>query len=130
MAWLVEEIGRRTILDDRTEIHLNDAIAHVTHDGKVVRDEQQRFDEALRPTLEALTREWVDDLADIVRGGQADGSMAAHLDAGEVGQRLTALVEGLSSRWLAGLVSTAEARALLEGAVARELLENAPVNAG
>ena len=49
--------------------------------------------------------------------------MASDLTATEVGQRLTALVEGLSSRWLAGLLSTADARALLEGAVARELLD-------
>ena len=81
------------------------------------------FDKSLRPTLESQTREWIDDLADIVRRGQADGSMASDLTATEVGQRLTALVEGLSSRWLAGLLSTADARALLEGAVARELLD-------
>ena len=79
------------------------------------------FDESLRPTLEALTREWVDDLANIVRRGQAEGSIAADPNAVEIGERLSALVEGLSSRWLAGLLSTAEAHALLDGAVGREL---------
>ena len=81
------------------------------------------FDESLRPTLEAQTREWVDDLADIVRRGQADGSLAADLDAAAIGERLTAVVEGLSSRWLAGLITTSKAHALLVGAVAGELHE-------
>ena len=78
------------------------------------------FDQTLRPTLETQTRAWVADLAAIVRRGQLAGSLAPDLLADEIAERLTALVEGLSSRWLAGLISTAEAHALLEGAITRE----------
>lgn len=42
----------------------------------------------------------------------------APLDAAE---RLTALVEGLSERWLSGSLELERARALLEGAVDAEL---------
>jgi AcrR family transcriptional regulator len=111
-AWLATVLGE---IQDDAEIRDNSAAWGELRDAAI-------FDESLRPTLDALTGEWVDDLADIVRRGQADGSMAADLKRAEIGQRLTALVEGLSSRWLAGLISTAEAHALLEGAVARELL--------
>jgi len=103
-------------IQDDEEIRENSAAWGELRDAAI-------FDESLRPTLEAQTREWVDDLAGIVRRGQAEGSLAAALDAAAIGQRLSALVEGMSSRWLAGLVSTAEAHALLAGAVERELPE-------
>jgi AcrR family transcriptional regulator len=83
------------------------------------------FDEALRPTLAILTNRWIDDIADLVRAGSADGgdaSIVTILDPTVAGIRLTALVEGLSSRWLAGLLTTDEARLHLVGA-ARAVLE-------
>jgi AcrR family transcriptional regulator len=79
------------------------------------------FDETLRPILADLTRQWINDLADIVRRGQGDGSISASVDPYEAGQRLTALTEGLSGRWLADLISTAEAHSLLVKAVIHEL---------
>lgn len=79
------------------------------------------FDESLRPTLAELTDRWVDQLAAAVRRGQEDGSISPLVDPHGAGQALTALVEGLSSRWLARLISTTEARSLLETAVVHEL---------
>jgi AcrR family transcriptional regulator len=83
------------------------------------------FDETLRPTLVALTSRWIDDVADLISAGHLDGSIDAGLDPIETGVRLTALVEGLSSRWLAGLLNTSQARHHVEiGAMS--LLDIAP----
>lgn len=68
------------------------------------------FDESLRPTLFRYTQEWIDDVAALIKRGQADGSIDRELDPDEVGQHLTALTEGLSTRWLAGFLSTERAR--------------------
>lgn len=68
------------------------------------------FDEALRPTLAALTERWVTDIADIVKAGHLDGSISRDVKPSVAGIRLSAIVEGLSSRWLAGLLSTRAAR--------------------
>jgi AcrR family transcriptional regulator len=68
------------------------------------------FDEALRPTLAGLTAEWVENIATLVRAGQRDGSIPASVPAGETAVRLTALVEGISGRWLTELLSTERAR--------------------
>ncbi|NIW86588.1 MAG: TetR family transcriptional regulator [Gammaproteobacteria bacterium] len=79
------------------------------------------FDESLRPTLAVQTEQWIDRLAGIIVEGQTDGSISTAVDPHTTGQRLTALIEGLSSRWLSGLISTDEARSLIETAVVREL---------
>jgi AcrR family transcriptional regulator len=68
------------------------------------------FDELLRPTLTALTDRWVNDIADMVKAGHLDGSIGKHVKPGSAGVRLSAMVEGLSSRWLAGLITTRETR--------------------
>ncbi len=68
------------------------------------------FDHALRPTITALTQRWVNDIAELVRTGQRDGSIATALDPDEMGVRLSALVEGISARWLTGILTTTQAR--------------------
>jgi AcrR family transcriptional regulator len=68
------------------------------------------FDESLRPTLEAQTLRWIDDITSLVKAGQRDGSISTHMKPSNVGIRLSALVEGLSSRWLVGLLTTRETR--------------------
>ena len=68
------------------------------------------FDHALRPTITALTQRWVEDIADLIRTGQHDGSIATTLDPDDMGVRLSALVEGISTRWLTGILTTAQAR--------------------
>ncbi|MFF3975740.1 TetR/AcrR family transcriptional regulator [Streptomyces sp. NPDC001828] len=80
------------------------------------------FDEGLRPVLTALTERWLVDLAELIADGQDDGTIPASVDSRAAAIRLTALVEGLSGRWLAGLVTTLEARAHVAAALERELL--------
>jgi AcrR family transcriptional regulator len=79
------------------------------------------FDESLRPTLFRYTREWIDDVADLLRRGQGDGSVARELDPEQVGQQLTALTEGLSTRWLASFLTTEQARNELLAGIERFL---------
>ena len=60
------------------------------------------FDEDLRPALFQFTQAWINRIAEIVRVGQLDGSIAKDLDPESVAQQLTALADGLGTRWLAG----------------------------
>ena len=76
------------------------------------------FDETLRPTLHGLTQRWIDDLADAIRVGQADGTIPHTLGPEATGRNLSALVEGISARWLTGMATTEQARAQLAEAAA------------
>ncbi len=84
------------------------------------------FDEALRPIIKAATDSWIADLAGMVADGQDDGSIAPSVKARDLAVRMTALVEGLSNRWLSGLLSTRQARAQVKAALAGELAQYAP----
>ena len=68
------------------------------------------FDEALRPTISRLTQRWIDDIAEIVRLGQRDGTIHTDHEPEVLGLRLTALVEGLSARWLTAQITAVAAR--------------------
>ncbi|MFJ9419342.1 TetR/AcrR family transcriptional regulator [Streptomyces sp. NPDC101227] len=82
------------------------------------------FEEGLRRTLASLTERWLVDVAELIADGQDDGSICASVDSRAAAVRLTSLVEGLSGRWLAGLLTTAEARAHVATALERELARN------
>lgn len=71
------------------------------------------FDESLRDTLSRLTAKWVDDVADLIRDGQRDGSISAAGSVNDLAAQLTATVEGISWRWLSGMMSTRTARRTL-----------------
>ncbi|WP_158895182.1 TetR/AcrR family transcriptional regulator [Amycolatopsis anabasis] len=71
------------------------------------------FDPALRSIVRDATGVWQDDIARLVEQGHADGSVSPNLDPRSAAIRLTALVEGLGNRWLAELIDTATAHALL-----------------
>ncbi len=73
------------------------------------------FEPELRDRLAAASRLWVAEIAELVA---AAGACAK---AEDVAERLTALVEGLSERWLSGTLTLVRARNLLAGAVAAEL---------
>ena len=77
------------------------------------------FDKSLRPTYFRATQRWIDDIAELVRGGEEDGSIASDLAPESTAQQLTALTEGLSTRWLAGFLTTEQARAALRDALER-----------
>jgi AcrR family transcriptional regulator len=81
------------------------------HDPSVVWGEvlaSAVFEPSLRDGLREASESWTDLVE------QAIGSR-------DSAERLTALVDGLSARWLAGVITRARARELLEGAIAAEL---------
>jgi AcrR family transcriptional regulator len=73
------------------------------------------FQPELRDQVREATEAWVGLVG---RGIEAE---APHVDAGPAAERLTALVDGLSSRWLSGAITRERARDLLEAAIAAEL---------
>ncbi|MDQ2955530.1 MAG: TetR family transcriptional regulator C-terminal domain-containing protein [Actinomycetota bacterium] len=79
------------------------------------------FDASLRPIVAAATETWNSDLANWIREGQADGSIPEDITPDDVALRLTALVEGLSNRWLSGLIGLDEAHRQVTAAVDLEL---------
>lgn len=79
------------------------------------------FEPGLREQLRAASETWVGIVARRIRAGQDDGSVRADVDPEACAERLTATVDGLSARWLAGLMSRRRARALLVDAIANEL---------
>ncbi len=79
------------------------------------------FEAELRDQLRDATGDWTDLVAAEIEAGVADGSIPAGVEARDAAQRLTAMVEGVSARWLAGVLDRERARALLAGAIEREL---------
>jgi AcrR family transcriptional regulator len=79
------------------------------------------FDPELSVQLRAANETWVALVASRIEDGRRDGSVRADCDARASAERLTALVDGLSARWLAGLIDRDRARELLAGAVEHEL---------
>lgn len=83
------------------------------------------FDPDLRDQLKAANETWVDLVARRIRDGQGDGSIRADGDPRASAERLTATVDGLSARWLAGLIDRERACELLAGAISSELQPHA-----
>jgi AcrR family transcriptional regulator len=81
------------------------------HDTSVVWGEvlaSAVFEPVLRDGLRRASATWTDLVAGAI--GSRDSA-----------ERLTALVDGLSARWLAGVITRERARELLSGAIAAEL---------
>ncbi|GAA3116072.1 TetR/AcrR family transcriptional regulator [Streptomyces rectiviolaceus] len=76
------------------------------------------FDEVLREDLARATLVWVQEVAALL--GQVTPTAPAPALAA-AGERLTALLEGLSMRWLSGGLQIDHARDLLRGAIDAEL---------
>jgi AcrR family transcriptional regulator len=79
------------------------------------------FEPDLREQLREASGTWSELVAGTIAEGVEDGSVRGDVDAQACAERLTALVDGLSARWLAGLVSRDRARDLLAAAIASEL---------
>ena len=79
------------------------------------------FEPELRDQLREASQTWSNLVANAIEEGVQDGSIRGDVDADACAERLTALVDGLSARWLAGLVTRERARELLGAAIAREL---------
>ncbi|WP_432082825.1 TetR/AcrR family transcriptional regulator [Streptomyces sp. WAC 04229] len=76
------------------------------------------FDEALREDLARATLTWVQDVAVLLGRVRPMAPAAALASAAE---RLTALLEGLSMRWLSGMLQLAHARTLMTEAIDTEV---------
>ncbi|MEU8529601.1 MULTISPECIES: TetR/AcrR family transcriptional regulator [Streptomyces] len=76
------------------------------------------FDEELREDLAKATLVWVQEVAAML--GQIQ-PMAAAADLAASAERLTAVLEGLSMRWLSGTLRISHARTLMTGAIEAEL---------
>lgn len=71
--------------------------------------------------MREATAQWVGDADDLIRAAQKSGDIDPAISAADAAERLTALVEGLSERWLSGSLPLPRARALLESALTLEL---------
>ncbi|MEU9075208.1 TetR/AcrR family transcriptional regulator [Kitasatospora sp. NPDC048538] len=76
------------------------------------------FETELRDDLARTTHTWVHDIAELLARANPTGTAPAHAAAAE---RLTALIEGLSVRWLSGSLPLDHARLLLRDAIDAEL---------
>ncbi|MHA6757474.1 TetR/AcrR family transcriptional regulator [Streptacidiphilus sp. PAMC 29251] len=76
------------------------------------------FEPDLREDLAKATAEWVQEIVDLLVRIEPGGGAAAQAGAAE---RLTALTEGLSMRWLSGCLPLAKAREYLARAIEIEL---------
>ncbi|MFJ8739314.1 TetR/AcrR family transcriptional regulator [Embleya sp. NPDC127516] len=76
------------------------------------------FDESLRTDLANATAEWSVEIGDLIAEAVPSAPPRAARAAAE---RLTALLEGLSGRWLAGILPISHARDLLTEAIETEL---------
>jgi AcrR family transcriptional regulator len=86
------------------------------HDSAVVWGEvlaSAVFEPALREGMAAASTTWSRLVATAIDGGSPQ--------AVETAERLTALLDGLCARWLAGLITRTRAQELMRGAIAAEL---------
>jgi AcrR family transcriptional regulator len=79
------------------------------------------FNDELREQLRDATQAWSTDLANVIKIAQDAELTDPGVDPVDAAERLTALVEGLSERWLSGSITLERAQHLLAGAIAREL---------
>ncbi|MFF4771473.1 TetR/AcrR family transcriptional regulator [Microtetraspora fusca] len=81
------------------------------------------FEPELQDQLRASTEQWVRDIAELVERTRAGSATPVTSHPTDTAERLTALVEGLSERWLSGSITLERARHLLRDAIAAELGE-------
>jgi AcrR family transcriptional regulator len=82
------------------------------------------FETYLREQLLDSTRQWIDDITQLAEKALAEQAIPAQPSAGgnaaAIAERLTALVEGLSERWLSGSIRLDRAQQMLREAIAIE----------
>ena len=84
-----------------------------------------RLDEEFRPYVEERYRAWLERLMALVEGA-AEERLPPGGSHEDVAQRLAALIDGVDSLLLVGLVTTERARALVRESIANELGITAP----
>lgn len=87
-----------------------------------------RRDEELRPDVERQYRAWNAWIAALVDEGRSDGSIPAEIDSAGLVERLSAVVDGLESQLLLGLVSPSRAARIVHECIELELDRRAPAN--
>jgi AcrR family transcriptional regulator len=80
-----------------------------------------RFDDTLLGLLHDADREWVGQVAALLRDGIADGSVDAAVEVDDTAILLVSLVDGLGTRVLAGVIERENALRLIERTLATEL---------
>jgi AcrR family transcriptional regulator len=80
-----------------------------------------RFDDELRPLVNASYRKWLDRLTVLIRVGRADGSIDAAVEPRPAAWRLAALADGIDSMLYLELLGREKARSLLRAGIRREL---------
>lgn len=71
------------------------------------------FDDDLRASLAKWAEDWVGSIAELIRAGQADGSIDAALDPDEVAEFLTSVVDSMGWRWLIGGITLKRAHQVI-----------------
>jgi AcrR family transcriptional regulator len=80
-----------------------------------------RFDDELRPLVDASYRKWLDRLTVLIRVGRADGSIDDAVEPRPAAWRLAALADGIDSMLYLELLGREKARSLLRAGIRREL---------
>jgi len=79
------------------------------------------FDADLRPIMEASFRNWIAWIERTIQDGISDGSIPKQVAPSDAAVRLTALIDGLGSAFVRGLVDRSQAREALAQGLALEL---------
>jgi AcrR family transcriptional regulator len=82
-----------------------------------------RLDAELRPEVERLYRAWNERLFQLVEEGRRDGSISEEVDGERLTRRLSAVVDGLESQLLLGLVTSREAAETVRESALLELAQ-------
>lgn len=80
-----------------------------------------RFDDELRPLVDASYRGWLRRLTALVEEGRRDRSVPAGVDAAAAAWRLAATGDGIDSMLYLGLLRPPKARALMRAGIRSEL---------
>jgi AcrR family transcriptional regulator len=80
-----------------------------------------RFDDTLLELLHDADREWVGQVAALLRDGIADGSIDGSIEVDDTAIHLVSLVDGLGTRVLAGVIEREDALRLIERSLTTEL---------
>jgi AcrR family transcriptional regulator len=79
------------------------------------------FDPDLRPSMAAAYEAWVGRIGDLLRDGREDGSVPEEVDPADAAVRLAAVVDGMGSQVVLGVLGTEQAAEVVAGALALEL---------
>lgn len=84
------------------------------------------YEAALREPLARTTAAWISEIASAISEAQAAGEIATNIDPDKTAITMTALVEGVSGRWLCHEITTEDARSYVLGAIEAVLPDARP----